>query len=317
MKNIIPLILAIIAVASTTSCGSTPDQNKTPDTLKVMAWNIWHEGQHKAHGKTACEATLEILKTSQADILTIVETYGAADKIADKLGYYHRLLSSNLSIYSKYPITKTITFPDSISTFNFGGVEINVDGQKMRVFATWLHYIPDARKVPTNLSETEILAWENSGSRDDEAAKILNCIAPFLEQTDSIPVIMAGDFNNHSHLDWTDQTKNMYHHGGAVVNWTVSNEMAAAGFKDSFRIANPKPETIIGTTWLHPNNPETEPNRFDRIDYIYYKGKALNATKSEAYNAIDGEMIDFKGKNLMFGPDHGLVLTTFSYKPEK
>ena len=317
MKNILPLLLALIAMTSATSCCSTTNETKTPDTLKVMAWNIWHEGQHKAHGKTSCDATLEIMKTSQADILTIVETYGAANKIADKLGYYHRLLSSNLSIYSKYPITKTITFPDSISTFNFGGVELNVNGQKMRVFATWLHYIPDARRVPTNLTEAEIIAWENTGSRDEEAKKILKCIAPFLAQTDSIPVIMAGDFNNHSHLDWTEETKNMYHHGGAVVNWTVSNDMAKAGFKDSYRIANPKPEELLGTSWLHPNEPTTQPNRFDRIDYIYYKGQALNAIQSEAVNAIDGEMIDFKGKNLMYGPDHGLVLTTFSYNPAK
>lgn len=55
-----------------------------------------------------------------------------------------------------------------------------------------------------------------------------------IRQTDSIPMIMGGDFNVHSHLDWTDATKDMYHHGGAVVEWTVSKEMQNAGFKDSF-----------------------------------------------------------------------------------
>ena len=79
--------------------------------------------------------------------------------LQDSLGYDYVLLSDNLCIYSRYPIKKTYLFPDSISTFNFGGVEIDMDGTPVRLFDTWLHYLPDMRLVPTEQSETDILAW--------------------------------------------------------------------------------------------------------------------------------------------------------------
>lgn len=112
------------------------------NTLKVLSWNIWHEGHSNKYGKQACDGVIGVLKKSEADVILMIETYGASDKVADSLGYYHRLLSSNLSIYSRYPIVKTYTFPDQISTFNFGGVEILMHGKKVRIFDTWLHYLP-------------------------------------------------------------------------------------------------------------------------------------------------------------------------------
>ena len=68
----------------------------------------------------------------------------------------------------------------------------------------------------------------------------LAVLRPLLAETDSIPIIMGGDFNVHSHLDWTEATRNLYHHGGAVVDWPVSIAMEKAGFKDSFREMNPR-----------------------------------------------------------------------------
>ena len=133
-----------------------------------------------------------ILKKSEADVILMIETYGCSDQVADHLGYYHRLLSSNLSIYSRYPILKTYTFPDSIATFNFGGVELDVNGKRVRVFDTWLHYLPDMRLAPTDKSKEEILAWEMEGTRDEEIHKILSVLQPLLAEADSIPIIMGG-----------------------------------------------------------------------------------------------------------------------------
>lgn len=307
------LFLLLTVVAALTSCCSECQKEETVDSLKVLSWNIWHGGHSKAYPEVGCEGVLNILKDSKADIITMIETYGASDQVADKLGYYHRLISSNLSIYSRYPITKTLTFPDTISTFNFGGVEIDVNGRKVRVFDTWLHYLPDMRLTPTDKSEAEILAWDDAGSRDEELRAIFHAIEPYLAEADSIPIIMAGDFNSHSHLDWTEATKDMYDHGGAVVEWTVSKLMADAGFKDSFREVNTDPTKNIGTTWIHPEGrvKEGKPWRDDRIDYIYYKGASLKAEESETYNQNLAEKLQFHGKEYFYASDHGFVLSTF------
>lgn len=235
--------------------------------------------------------------------------------IADSLGYYYELLSDNLSIYSRYPITQKYLFPDKISTFNFGGVEIDVNGTAVRLFDTWLHYLPDMRLEPLHLSETEILAWDDEGTRDEEIRAILTTIQSFLDQTDSIPIIIGGDFNGHSHLDWTEATKDLYLHNGAVVGWTVSKEMKKYGFIDSFREINPDPVKRLGETWLYDIDEAGDdglPTRLDRIDYIYYKGSTIKAKSSDSYCAILGDTLQFGGKDFVYTSDHGFVLTTFT-----
>ena len=35
-----------------------------------------------------------------------------------------------------------------------------MNGTPVRLFDTWIHYLPDERLAPVNLSEEEIIAWE-------------------------------------------------------------------------------------------------------------------------------------------------------------
>ena len=72
-----------------------------------------------------------------------------------------------------------------------------------------------------------------------------------IRQTDSIPMIMGGDFNVHSHLDWTDAT-NMYHHGGALWSGLYQKRCKMQVSKSSFlQEASSEPEKNIGTTWIY------------------------------------------------------------------
>ena len=259
------------------SCTLNNVEKNESKELKVLSWNVWHGGHSKEYPQKGCDGTKGILKESKADVVLMVETYGCSAQVADELGFYHRLLSDNLSIYSRYPIVKTLTFPDSISTFNFGGAELDVNGKRIRVFAVWLHYLPDERLVPLDKTEEEILAWDNAGTRDDEINKIINTLRPMLAETDSIPIIMGGDFNIHSHLDWVDATRNLYNHGGKTVEWT--------DVKD----------------------------RMDRIDFIYYRGKNIRAVQSEVYNSDLPGTLHFQGKDFFYASDHGFVFTTFAF----
>lgn len=289
-------------------------QKESKKTLTVLSWNVWHGGHSKTYPGKGCEGTIGILKKSNADVILMVETYGAAPMVADSLGYQYNLISDNLCIYSRYPITGKYAFPDSISTFNFGGVMIDVDGTPVRLFDTWLHYLPDMRLAPTDKSEEDILAWEREGTREKEIHKILTVLRPMLAQADSIPVIMGGDFNVHSHLDWTEATRDLYNHGGAVVNWPVSTAMQEAGFKDSFREMNPDPATHLGVTWLtDADSLETE-RRMDRIDFIYYQGKTIQVIESECYDNSLGKIFSFKGEDFFYPSDHGFVLSKFELK---
>lgn len=283
--------------------------------LKVMAWNIWHGGKGESlpvdDGRSEI---IEIIKHSEADVVLMIETYGSAPFIAEGLGFHYTLLSDNLCIFSRFPIQQTFLFPDSISPFHFGGAEIFIQGKIPVVFFdTWLHYLPDARDVPLNETSEKIIAWEREGTRDDEIKIILKTIEPFLKNSDNIPVIMGGDFNSHSHLDWTEETKDIYHHGGAVVDWPVSKSICAVGLIDSYREIFPYPAVNIGVTWLSGKNfnGESQYSRQDRIDYLYYKGSKIQAVDSETVNAPDGKRFYYRGKNFMFPSDHGFIVTDF------
>lgn len=306
-------LIGMIAFCLFALAACTPSK-ESEKTLTVLSWNVWHGGHSKTYPEKGCKGTIDILKKSEADVILMVETYGAAPMVADSLGYSYNLISDNLCIYSCYPIIRKYAFADSISTFNFGGVMIDVNGKPVRVFDTWLHYLPDMRLVPTDKSEEEILAWEMEGTRDEEIHRILTVLRPLLAETDSIPIIMGGDFNVHSHLDWTEATRNLYHHGGAVVDWPVSIAMEEAGFKDSFREMNPDPVASPGVTWLaDADSLETE-CRMDRIDFIYYQGKTIQAIASECYDNSLGKTFTFKGEDFFYPSDHGFVLSKFELK---
>lgn len=291
----------------------------TPETtqLKVMVWNIWHGGHGESLPKDGCEDVVGVIKASEADVVLMIETYGSAPAFAEALGFEYRLLSDNLSIYSRYPITRQMTYPDTISTFNFGGVEIDVDGQRVALFDTWLNYIPDARLVPADLSEAEIIAWENSGGRVDEIKACQKAIAEYMADSENVPVVVGGDFNGHSHMDWVPQTAVMYNHSGLTVEWPVSRVMTDAGFVDSFRHVHPDVADNIGVTWLSGASvaDSTEVyGRQDRIDYLYYMGSKLQAVDSEIVNYPEGTDFEYKGQKFMYPSDHGFVLTTFDLK---
>lgn len=312
MRSRISIFMAILCCLF--ALAACAPQKESKKTLTVLSWNVWHGGHSKTYPGKGCEGTIGILKKSNADVILMVETYGAAPMVADSLGYQYNLISDNLCIYSRYPITGKYAFPDSISTFNFGGVMIDVDGTPVRLFDTWLHYLPDMRLAPTDKSEEDILAWEREGTREKEIHKILTVLRPMLAQADSIPVIMGGDFNVHSHLDWTEATRDLYNHGGAVVNWPVSTAMQEAGFKDSFREMNPDPATHLGVTWLtDADSLETE-RRMDRIDFIYYQGITIQVIESECYDNSLGKIFSFKGEDFFYPSDHGFVLSKFELK---
>jgi len=268
--------------------------------VKVLSWNIWGGGRELGKN-VGVQRVIESIKATNADVVTLIETYGSGEIIADSLGYYFYLISSNLSIMSRYPIVETI---DAFKPFNFGGAKLQLsDEQQLVVFDTWLHYLPDYRgNIIKGEMTSDQLVKDEEKTRLAEIKQILKEVQPWIKDANNIPVIMAGDFNTNSHFDWTALTKDI--HLGYVVDWPVTKEMDKAGFIDSFREINPNPLKDPGFTgW--PYNRDTEERDVEsRIDYIFYQGKALQAIESKVVNYHP----------VMFPSDHSFVLSTFKMK---
>ncbi|NET39878.1 MAG: hypothetical protein F6K19_49320, partial [Cyanothece sp. SIO1E1] len=194
--------------------------------LKVMAWNIWHGG-HRYGQQVGVQRVIETIKDAQPDIVGLIETYGSGEVIADSLGYHFYLISSNLSIMSRFPILETVK---AFRPFNFGGARLKIGEQQELLFLnTWLHYLPDyLSTVEKGKLTAEELVLAEADTRHAEVKQILSETQRWWNSTDHIPVIMSGDFNSGSHLDWTAATKDI--HAGYQVSWPVSMEMEQAGF---------------------------------------------------------------------------------------
>lgn len=289
--------LIIIFLIVTLLFGCSPDKG----TIKVMTWNIWHGGLHGAKSvqfEKDTANTLNVLKVIEfeaPDILFMQETYCCGMEICRQAGYpYSWRASSNLSIHSKYPIVDTINI---FRPFNSQGVVIDIEGNKVMCFNIWLHYLPDYFRDIQKYSPDSLIAGENI-SRLKEITSILAAIDS-IELSSQIPVIIGGDFNSGSHLDWIESTKHA--HYNKIVKWPVSTAMTDNGFTDSFREANPDPLKTMEGTWGYLN----ENIISDRIDFIYYKGDKL---KVESSKIVQNDPLDG-----FFNSDHRAILTVFSY----
>lgn len=277
--------------------------NFTVNKLKIFSWNIWGGGREFGN-HVNLKRVIETIKQSNADVVTLIETYNSGEKIADALGYHFYLISSNLSIMSRYPIKETIL---GFNSFNFGGAVLQLSKeQEIVVFDTWLHYLPDyhSNVIKGKMTAKE-LENDETKTRLAEIKTIINDINSYTKNADNTPVIMAGDFNTNSHLDWTEKTKEA--HLGYIVKWPVTKVMEKAGYIDSYRKLKPNPLKYPGYSYW-PFSYEQKGKRFvkDRIDYIFYKGKKLHT--------ISSEVIDYHP--VMFPSDHAFVVTSFRLNQE-
>uniref|UniRef100_A0A1I7X8K0 Endo/exonuclease/phosphatase domain-containing protein n=1 Tax=Heterorhabditis bacteriophora TaxID=37862 RepID=A0A1I7X8K0_HETBA len=130
-------------------------------------------------------------------------------------------------------------------------------------------------------------------------------------------VIIAGDFNCPSHLDWIEENKHI--HGGWAVEWPVTKTLEQAGFSDSFRIIYPNVVDEPGFSWspIHKFNKDWDyaiiPEPQDRLDFIFYKG-GIQPINSSLYAGSEPlRIIQRDGQHKMndYPSDHYALITDF------
>jgi len=269
--------------------------------LRVMSWNIWHGGLHGpkdqnfAKDSSNIVNTLKVIQNANPDILLMQETYCCGMNVAKQAGFrYSWRASSNLSIHSKFPIIDTLNV---FKSFNSQGVRVKIHDKEILCFNIWLHYLPDYMNNAKDLNAEELISAEVP-TRYSEISSILGEINPFLKKSDHIPVIIGGDFNSGSHLDWIESTRHLHH--DKIVEWPVSKKMYEYEFKDSYRELNPDPLKNPGVTW---GGFIFDDILSDRIDYIYYRGDKLSA--------ISSQIIKDDPPGGFFNSDHRAVFTVF------
>ena len=88
---------------------------------------------------------------------------------------------------------------------------------------------------------------------------------------------MVGDFNEPSHLDWTDAAAKVGRHPIKVA-YPTSTELAKAGFSDSYRKIYPDEMKNPGLTWSPKYKADDPRTHLDRIDFVYFRGQGVKVT---------------------------------------
>lgn len=276
------------------------NSQSNPNAIKVLQWNIWHGGNHV--GDDGPARIIDLIKATNADIITMQEGYGSQKRIQDSLGYYMQTpsLRDNLALFSRYPIAEIPTQ----RTFFSNPARLTLPGNRsLLVDACWLRYAyrPEYTcNYPCIGHNTAAWVAEDASLGLEDIRYILeNDIAPRQAEEEGIPTIIGGDFNSCSHLDWTEKAAPL-HFGYGPVSFPISLYMLQQGYKDSFREVNPdevaRPEGTFAVIYGHL--------QVSRIDFLYYKGKNIRATASKIIRTSP-EIDD------VWASDHAAILTTF------
>jgi endonuclease/exonuclease/phosphatase family metal-dependent hydrolase len=149
-------------------------------------------------------------------------------------------------------------------------------------------------------ARTDTIEEREMETRGRETNFLLSEIRPLIQKTEQTPIVIAGDFNSGSHLDWTERNKDRYNN--LVVDFPASQFMSDAGFLDAYRQVYPNEVTFQGHTWL----PVYKEGLQIRMDFIYFKGEKLVPSTAKV---IDTSPFGFPS-------DHGAVVVSFMIKKE-
>lgn len=276
-------------------------------TLRVLTLNIWYGGD-----QVSFDQTLAAIRAADADIVGLQEPDGKTRAIAAATGY--PFVDIRRHIISRFPLfdpklgerTETTNPPYSIAGVDSDAVQVwamVAPGRVIGLANTHLTsdpYGPEVLRDGASVADT--LANE-SATRVPEAQALMQGLAPLARQ--GIPIILTGDFNTPSHLDWAARPTRMA--------WPTTQIIMDAGFLDTYRTAHPDPVTMPGLTWTAgrpwPLIPEGE--TLDRVDFIFAaNARVLDATLlGEPGNPDVGVAI------APYPSDHRGVISTLSVTP--
>jgi len=270
-----------------------------PMEFRAMTWNIWHGGREDG-AFVGPQRVMDVIRESGADLVALQETYGSGERIAAGLGFHFRPRGTNVSILSRYPVVEDISV---FHEFKCVGALVTLpNGERVAFYSIWLPYSGEIWEPGTRDSSDIPKMLAACRASEIDLAVLRTAIYERLsgERYRGVPIIIAGDFNSMSHLDYTEVARSQYK---AVVSWPTSQILVNDGFRDSYRETNVEVDRERDRTWT-PRFPKQEQ---DRIDFIYHRGDTLRAVSSRVLD-------DHKQG---FPSDHAAVLTTFRSDPAR
>ena len=322
--------LSIISISLlycfSTSASNNSYSNKSIDQVSILTLNVlnsiahggWNDPNWKNSGESRGALITKAIIKSNADIICLQEYLHndrwiekAMEELTSEEWHLH-ICPRNCAILSKYPIqdhgniylTPVVVRDDLV---------INVISAHMNVY----HYLPYLLKSKSVDRACDLVIKSN---HDMNWKHIISETKSAVENGES--VIIAGDFNEPSHLDYTPE---VFKKGivpatglrGLMSNILIDN----LEYKDSWiehrKITGKNESSLRGFTW----SPTTwnYKKRWDdqRIDFIYYHSEAISCMEAKLVGETPNIQINGDSVDIQLNPwpsDHRGVLSIFKIK---
>lgn len=274
-----------LAGAAALSAGllATPAAAQSGNTaqVKVMSLNVWLDC------KDGLDGIAEVIRAGNPDVVGLQEIGSCAQPLSEKLGYQLVRQNEWKSMLTRLPV-------ESVTPARHGMVVRLSNGQPLAVFNAHLYHSPyqpyQLLGIPYGdgaFIKTEAEAQEQARlARGADVQSVLDDMA-----TVDAPKVLTGDFNEPSHLDWTQRAADSGRHP-IKVEWPASKAFAEAGLQDSYRVVFPNEMTHPGDTWTPRTSAEDPKDHHDRLDFIMVEGVGVKDVK-------------------IIGPDSDIVVTPY------
>ncbi len=299
------LVLSIVIIVTARLAGAEefPDQALS---FRVMTFNILQGGgeaknvgfDNSHFGGSRFDELAAVIKLAKADVVGVQEDT-ASDKLLMELGPGWQRVGS---IYSRLAMTKVSVQPYLTI------VRVRLSEQ-LEATVVNCHWTPPAKGYGPDVLQSQLLKNPKSSLADlarlaekacavpDGARGYKSTLSAIENAQKATPwVLLTGDFNEPSHLDWTE---NYQKHGADrwvknptptpltfPVAWPGSTLLAEAGIIDSYRAVYTDEVKKPGWTWT-PQYPVNTAGRrpfadqcLDRIDRIYHSGETIEAVSA-------------------------------------
>jgi exonuclease III len=300
MSKVCALLLAAVLLVSGSAAWAQPAPIADATIeLKVMTFNIWLGGDQVNFNKI-----VEAIQAADADVVGLQEATGSEQRIADALGWPY--VDLRMQVISKYPL---------LDPPGANGIYILVEPIPGQVIAIQNVHLPSSPYGPEAVRDGATLEEVMVLERETRLPAIQDHITAAKQlQARGIPVVLTGDFNVPSALDWTGSVASVRPAVVYPVAWPVSEALFAAGFHDTYRSVHPDAVEKPGFTWT-PGYPEgyLRPGEtHDRIDLVYAAGN-IEVVSSELVGEVGGPDVDIEVSP--WPSDHRAVVSTLRVTP--
>ena len=291
MKKIILLLITIILFSckddyrQSNLCGN---ENRYTGELTVLTFNRLDQ--------TTLNSVIRLIQDLNPDIIGLQESYGIGLDVASSLDYcYYGSEDGSTAFLSKYEIE---VISDDYSRIHFDNEKIlNFFNIHFSAYPYQPYEIRDG-----NISTVWEIEHQAEETRRDEFESVIMEMSDIIKDEE---IILVGDFNEPSHLDWTFEAAEQGLNFGLEVNWPISSTLQSLGLIDAYRQQYPNEIESPGHTWT-PMQSDNEIH--DRIDFIYYSGQMeLKDISIIGPDHLSDIVIDY------YESDHRAVLAKFRF----